>query len=235
MTGGAGVTAVLPAWEEAERITATVAAARQIPGVSRVVVVDDGSTDDTGSLAAAAGALVVRHPRRRGKAAALMTGVDLAPGSGPLLFLDADLGHTAAAAAVLVPPVIAGEVDAVIAVLPPQRSVDGSPAGGRGLVVGLARAGIRRRTGFDAVQPLSGQRCLTRAAFAAARPLARGFGVETAMTIDLLRCGFRVREVPAPLEHRATGNDLAGRLHRARQLADVTAALAGHPWWDGRR
>jgi hypothetical protein len=224
-SGGAGVTAVLPAHEEAERIGATVAATWQIAAVSQVVVVDDGSTDATGKLAAAAGALVIRHPRRRGKAAALTTGVDAVPGTGPLLLLDADLGATAAAAGALVPPVLAGSVDAVIATLPPQVRPDGAPAGGHGLVVGLSRAAIRLRTGFAPVQPLSGQRCLTRAAFAACRPLARGFGVETAMTIELLRLGFRVREVPVPLAHRATGNDRAGRRHRARQLSDVAAAL----------
>lgn len=221
----AGVTAVLPAYQEAARIGATVAATWAIPAVSRVVVVDDGSTDGTGRHAAAAGALVVRHPRRRGKAAALTTGVDAAPGADALLLLDGDLGASAVAAGDLVDPVLTGAVDAVIATLPPQRRPDGSPAGGHGLVVGLARAGIRRRTGFAPVAPLSGQRCLTRAAFAAARPLAQGFGVETAMTIDLLRLGFRLREVPVALTHRAGGNDLAGRLHRARQLLDVAAAL----------
>lgn len=218
-------TAVLPAHQEAARIGSTVAAAWAIPAVWRVVVVDDGSTDGTGPEAAAAGAVVVRHPRRRGKAAALMTGVDVAPGHDALLLLDADLGASAVAAGALVDPVLSGAVDATIATLPAQVRADGTAAGGFGLVVGLARAGIRRRTGFTAVQPLSGQRCLTRTAFAAARPLARGFGVETAMTIDLLRLGFRLREVPVALTHRATGDDLAGRVHRARQLAEVAAAL----------
>jgi hypothetical protein len=50
--------------------------------------------------------------------------------------------------------------------------------------------------------------------------------VETALTIDLLRAGMRVTEVEVPLAHRATGNDWAAQLHRARQLADVARALA---------
>lgn len=227
---GAGVTVVavavvIPALDETERVAATVAAARGIPGITRVVVVDDGSTDDTAALAAAAGALVVRHPRRRGKAAALETGADLVPEAELLLLLDADLGASAAGAGALVGPVLDGSVDATVGVLSPQHSADGSPAGGLGLVVGLARVGIARATGFRPVAPLSGQRCLTRAAFDAVRPLAPGFGVETRMTIDLLRLGFRLREVPVPLTHRATGDDTAGRRHRARQLVDVAAAL----------
>jgi hypothetical protein len=98
--------------------------------------------------------------------------------------------------------------------------------GGHGLVVGLSGAGIERATGWRPAQPLNGQRCLTRAAFEAARPLAAGFGVETALTIDLLRLGLRIAEVQVPLAHRATGNDWRAQAHRARQFADVTRALA---------
>ena len=98
--------------------------------------------------------------------------------------------------------------------------------GGHGFVVRLAGSGIRRATGWTPAQPLNGQRCLTRAAFEAARPLARGFGVETAMTIDLKRKGMRIVEVEVEMAHRATGADLPAQLHRARQFADVGLALA---------
>ena len=57
-------------------------------------------------------------------------------------------------------------------------------------------------------------------------PLAPGFGAETALTIDLLRRGMRVREVEVPLAHRATGTDWRAQVHRARQFADVARALA---------
>src|SRR5690606_1121698 len=95
-----------------------------------------------------------------------------------------------------------------------------------GFVLRLSREGIRRATGWEAAAPLNGQRCLTRAAFDAALPLAPGFGVETALTIDLLRKGFRVKEVEVPLAHRATGTDWRSQLHRARQFRDVARALA---------
>jgi hypothetical protein len=83
-----------------------------------------------------------------------------------------------------------------------------------------------RATGWRPAQPLNGQRCLTRAAFEAARPLAPGFGVETGLTIDLLRQGLRIEEVEVPLAHRATGSDWRSQVHRARQFADVARALA---------
>jgi glycosyltransferase involved in cell wall biosynthesis len=226
------VAVVIPAKNESDRIQATVAGAAGLPGVDLVVVVDDGSTDGTGALAEGAGATVVRHGRRRGKAAAMETGAEavrlLERANGrssprPLLFLDGDLGATAGAAGPLTEPVLAGDADMTIAVF-----TDRVKRGGHGLVVGLSGAGIERATGWRPAQPLNGQRCLTRAAFEAAQPLAPGFGVETALTIDLLRLGMRVTEVEVPLAHRATGNDWRAQLHRARQLADVARALAAH-------
>ena len=139
-----------------------------------------------------------------------------------LLFLDADLEESATKAAPLIGPVLDGSADMTIALLPEQAKA----GGGRGLVVDLARNGIRRATGWEATQPLSGQRCLTAEAFAAARPLAGGFGVETGLTIDLLRQDFRVVEVPCDLHHRVTGRDLRSQVHRGRQYRDVLVALA---------
>ena len=68
------VAVVVPALDEAGAIGAVVRGARARPGIARVVVVDDGSTDGTGELARRAGAVVVRHPRPRGVGAALRTG-----------------------------------------------------------------------------------------------------------------------------------------------------------------
>ncbi|MEV6867862.1 glycosyltransferase [Streptosporangium subroseum] len=221
-----GVAVIIPAKDEGDRIGATVAAALVLPGVDLVVVVDDGSSDQTGRVAKAAGARVVRHSRNRGKAAAMESGAEavrLLDGaeSRHLLFLDADLGETARMAAPLIEPVVAGEADMTIAVFVTRVKL-----GGHGFVVKLAREGVQRITGWTPDQPLNGQRCLTRAAFEAARPLARGFGVETGLTIDLLRKGFRVREVQVEMAHRATGTDWKAQLHRARQFRDVARALA---------
>jgi len=235
------VAVVIPARNEADRIQATVAGAAGLPGVDLVIVVDDGSADDTAGLAGHAGATVLRHSRGRGKGAAMETGAEAvrmleatdAPPSGRarhLLFLDADLGATAAAAGPLTEPVRAGEADMTIAVFTERVR-----QGGHGLVVGLSGTGIERATGWRPAQPLNGQRCLTRAAFEAARPLAAGFGVETALTIDLLKAGMRVTEVEVPLAHRATGNDWRSQVHRARQLADVARALATRAGRRGQR
>ena len=230
MVPSGDVAVVIPARNESDRIRATVTGAAGLPGVDLVLVVDDGSRDGTAAVAQDAGASVVRHSRSRGKAAAMESGAeavrllearDHRPRPRHLLFLDGDLGQTAADAAPLTEPVLAGEADMTIAVFANRVR-----QGGHGFVVALSGAGIERATGWRPAQPLNGQRCLTRAAFEAARPLASGFGVETALTIDLLRRGMRVREVEVPLAHRATGTDWRAQVHRARQFADVARALA---------
>ncbi len=224
------VAVVIPAYNEADRVGQTVTAALTLPGVDTVVVASDGSADATVRVARAAGATVWRTARNQGKAAAMLAGAEAVraidrrdPGGAPrlLLFLDADLAATAAAAGPLIHPVADGSADMTIAVFANRVK-----RGGHGLVVRLAGAGIERATGWRPVQPLNGQRCLTRAAFDAAQPLAPGFGVETAMSIDLKRQGLRIAEVEVDLAHRATGRDLGAQLHRARQFGDVARALA---------
>lgn len=224
------VVAIIPAKDEAARIAATIGAVRRITAIAAVIVVDDGSRDGTGRIAAACEVEIVRHARNRGKAEALMSGLGRMAalqrvgrvGSGAAaLFVDADLEDTAEAVGVLVEPVAAGEADLTIATLPRQRSA----GGGRGLVVGLARRGIEELTGWSPVQPLSGMRCLSPAAVAAAIPFARGWGVEVGMTIDVLDAGLVVREVPCDLHHRVTGTDWRAQLHRAAQYRDVALAL----------
>src|ERR1700689_930059 len=225
-----GVAVVIPARNEADRIQATVSAAARLGGVDLVVVVDDGSTDGTAAVASRAGAAVMRHERNRGKSAAMETGAEAVrlldqrehrDAPRHLLFLDADLADTAAMAGPLMEPVVAGNADMTIAVFAATVKL-----GGHGMVVGLSGAGIRRATGWQPTQPLNGQRCLTRAAFEAARPLALGWGAETGLTIDLLRKGLRVTEVEVELAHRATGTGLRAQLHRAHQRAAAPRPLA---------
>jgi len=221
---------VIPARNERDLIEATVTSAAALPGVDLVIVVDDGSRDGTASAAEGAGATVVRHGRSCRKGAAMENGAEAVrlldaaerrAAPRHLLFLDGDLGAAAGNASPLIEPVRAGTADMTIAAFTNRVRL-----GGHGFVVRLSAAGIKRATGWQPAQPLNGQRCLTRDALEKARPLARGFGAETALTIDLLRRGLRVTEVDVDLAHRATGAGWHAQLHRARQFADVAAALA---------
>src|SRR5665647_186986 len=96
------VAVVIPAKDESRRIAATVRAARAIPNVDLVLVVDDGSEDATQHVAREAGAVVVRHSHTRGKASAMETGAAVTAMRDTrdrlprlLLFLDGDLGESA--------------------------------------------------------------------------------------------------------------------------------------------
>jgi glycosyltransferase involved in cell wall biosynthesis len=84
------VSVVVPAHNEAEHVATVVQAAKATPDVDEVIVVDDGSRDDTAAVARREGADVVRHDGNRGKGAAMRTGRDRAKGD-VLIYLDADL------------------------------------------------------------------------------------------------------------------------------------------------
>jgi glycosyltransferase involved in cell wall biosynthesis len=203
---------------EADRIGATVRALRETFDGTRVIVADGGSSDDTAAEAVSAGAELLRAGSHRGKggSATLAARRALAEtGADQRVFLlcDGDLGESGARLAPLVETVAGGEADLAVAAFAVKRG------GGFGLAVGFARWAVRSLTGLELRAPISGQRALHGAALRRLVPFAPGFGMETAMTIDAARAGLVVREVELDLEHRATGRDVAGFLHRARQLA----------------
>lgn len=210
---------VIPVHDGADRIGATVAAARSIAGVTRVVVVDDGSSDDSWARAVAAGADVVGLERNVGKAGAVRAGVAACPDADVVLLLDADLGDTAIAAAPLLGPVMAGTADMTIGVLPGPGG-----RGGFGSVRRLAAFGVRRGCGLAVRAPLSGQRAVRRELLDHLGPVER-FGLEVALTVDLVRAGARVVEVEIDVDHAHTGRGRAGFAHRGRQGVDVVRAL----------
>jgi glycosyltransferase involved in cell wall biosynthesis len=233
------VFAIVAAYNEADRIAATLAAlAHAFPGAP-LWVADDGSRDSTAAIAAAAGARVVRSELVIGKGAAVTLaaraalreiaqahasgvapaaragGGDAAPLDDPVVVLcDGDLGDSAGLLGPLVHTIRSGEADLAVAAF--ARRV----GGGLGLALGFARWAIRRRCGLAAGAPISGQRAMRASTLEQALPFAHGFGMEIGMTIDTVRAGARVRELELDLHHRATGRTLAGFVHRGRQLID---------------
>ncbi|HXV56543.1 MAG TPA: glycosyltransferase [Gaiellaceae bacterium] len=212
MSSAGALTVLVAARNEEARVGETVARLRaDFPG-AEVVVVDGRSEDGTAERAEEAGAAVIRL-ERRGKGEALSAG-ERAAAPGPLLLCDADLRGS------LLP---LAESGADLAVARFARRT----GGGFGLAKRAARGLVRLRTGVAPAEPLSGQRLLSERARAACFPLAPGFGCEVRMTIDALAAGLSFEEVELDLEHRPTGRDAAGFLHRGRQLLD--AALAAGP------
>lgn len=218
------LTVIVAARNEADRVGETVAALRGAFPEAAIWVADDASIDGTAEVAMAAGAQVVSRGRPHGKGANVMAAAEaaLSDDAPPQLVLlcDGDLAASAARLAPLVAAVEADECDLAVATF--GRRV----GGGFGLALGFARWAIRRLCGFEAQAPISGQRAMRVEVLRATLPFARGYGMELGMTVDAVRAGYRVGEYELDLAHRATGRNLAGFFHRARQLADFARVYA---------
>ncbi|HEX5322437.1 MAG TPA: glycosyltransferase family 2 protein [Capsulimonadaceae bacterium] len=226
----AQVCALVPAYNEADRIGSTVAALRSRGEISRIVVIDDGSRDATAEKAQEAGAYaVIKLPKNGGKGAALTAGYQQEKENAEIfLLLDADLGPSATECVKLLQPVLDDQADMTIGLLPPdpQLAEEGRDGGGMGFVVGLARWGIKKRTGQALAQPLSGQRAVRRAVLEAiGGKFSSGFGVEVGLTLSAAERGFRIEEVETAFRHRVTGDEWKDFLHRGRQFMDVAQVL----------
>ncbi len=214
--------AVVAARNEADLIGGTVASLREAsPGIS-VFVADDGSEDGTGDAALAAGATLIGRKRPHGKGGNMTAACEAALGDATaadcFLLCDGDLGETAGRLVPLLEAVEVNECDLAIAAF--SRKV----GGGVGAAKVFARWAIRRRCGFEASEPISGQRAMRATTLRSLLPFAPAYGMETGMTIDAVRAGHRVAEIELDLSHRATGKTLGGFLHRGRQLRDIFAA-----------
>ena len=194
-------TVVIPALNEAGRIGAVIAGVRRVAEGIDVVVVDDGSEDDTAARARAAGATVLSHPFNLGYGAALQTGYKhaLRRGYDRLAQLDADGQHDPADVPRLLEPLRRGEADVVIG----SRFIER-----RGYRMGAART--VGRTFFERIlvacggprvaDPTSGLQALSRAAFAFC---CEDFYPSDFPDVDVLlllhRRGFRILEVPVTM------------------------------------
>lgn len=212
---GSEVTVLIPAFNEEEYIGNTIYGVRQSGDVKRIIVIDDGSTDNTAKVAAVSGAEVIRLPQNRGKGYALNHGLKGVE-SRIIAFIDADIGGGSYQLEKLVAPVIEDRVDMTIGVLPPA-----SIRGGFGLVKGLARLLIYYYTGKKLNAGLSGQRVFKKEVLSQICPLPDGFAAEMAINIRTLKKGFRVMEIPVNMTHRETKRDLPGFIHRGRQFLHI--------------
>jgi len=182
------VAAVIPAYNEETTIGEVVSTLRQVDWIDEIIVVSDGSSDQTSDVARAAGARVIEHQENQGKAAAMKTGFDATP-APVILFMDADLiGLTPLHVQSLITPVLRGEADMTVGVFDDGR-----------LSTDLAQL----------LAPyLSGQRAVRREiveemfAHEPGTDVIR-FGIEVALTRHINNHGYRVIEVPLEeMSHR---------------------------------
>jgi len=151
---------VIAAYNEAKVIASVVADVKSTG--HRVVVVDDGSKDDTAGIAAGAGAAVIRHPINLGQGAALQTGLDyaLARGAEVIVTFDADGQHRAADIAGLVDALARDRADYALGSRFLGTSVNLPPS--RRLLLRAATWFTRATTGLNITDSHNGLRAMTR-------------------------------------------------------------------------
>jgi glycosyltransferase involved in cell wall biosynthesis len=179
---------VIPAFNEGNGIASTVAGLKS-QGFAEILVIDDGSTDETAARAEAAGARVVRHPYNKGNGAAVKTGIREAR-SPVILLMDADTQHDPAEASTLVGPV--GTYDMVIG----ARSL-GDQSVSRALGNAVFRALASWLTGRPIPDLTSGYRAAKRQSLLdIIHLLPNGFSYPTTSCLALMKSGQSVLFVP---------------------------------------
>jgi glycosyltransferase involved in cell wall biosynthesis len=202
--------AIIPAFDEAGRVGKVAGLALASGLFNRVLVVDDGSTDQTAAHAQAVGVEVISHRVNQGKPAAMQTG--LTATSEPVVcFLDADLtGITQTHLAALIEPVVSGRVQACL---------------------GVFRGGRLATTLAQRISPMiSGQRCLRRELLLSFDGWHSGYGIETEINAHLLAQGVRQRIVEWHGAGQVMKEEKWG-LWRGLRLRTRMYLQILHAWW----
>ncbi|WP_241077610.1 glycosyltransferase family 2 protein [Phytopseudomonas seleniipraecipitans] len=182
---------VMPAKNEAAAVGSTIAAIRRQYPEAEVIVVNDGSCDETAILAEAAGARVVHHPYSKGNGAAIKTGARAASGE-IILFMDADGQHDPADIPRLLELIGQGH-DMVVG----ARQKGSQASMGRGFANGLYNRLASWMTGHRVDDLTSGFRAVRTDKFREfLYLLPNGFSYPTTSTMAFFRAGYSVAYVP---------------------------------------
>jgi len=187
------VLALIPAYNEAARVGDVVTRAR--PHVGEVVVVDDGSADDTAAVARRAGATVLRHPENRGKGAAILTALAHLAASGAQygVLLDADGQHDPAE----IPRLVAAAEEAGAGLVLGNRLGDTRTMPADRLWANRFTSWVTSRLAGQRIEDSQcGYRLLRRSVVADLKLTTSRFETETEMLIQAGRAGHRLISVP---------------------------------------
>jgi glycosyltransferase involved in cell wall biosynthesis len=202
------VVAILPALDEEQAVGLVVA---ELAGrVDEVVVVDNGSRDRTAEVARAAGARVVREPRR-GYGHACLAGIAAAGAADIFVFLDADHSDDPRQTDALLAPIQAGDADLVVGSRQLGRRARGSHPWHAVLGTRVCVALMNRLIGTSATD-LGPFRAITGEALARLELREPSFGWTVEMQLRAARRGLRVVEVPVDYRPRIGRSKVSGTL-----------------------
>ena len=197
------ITAILPAYNEEVSIGSVVLNTKKYVG--NIIVVDDGSTDNTVEIAELAGAQVICHSSNKGKGAALKTGFEAVKSSEIIITMDSDAQHDPKEIPKLIAPIINGEADIVNG----SRYINGNkkdtPSYRRVGQTVLDKA-TNLGSGLDITDSQSGFRAFARHAVPAFRFSSVGFGIESEMLTDAANAGLRIKEVEINVRYDVDGS-----------------------------
>jgi glycosyltransferase involved in cell wall biosynthesis len=215
---------IIPILNEAQNIAAVVAAVRaQFAG--DIVVVDDGSEDDSAQRARGAGALVLRHACNLGIGAAVQTGFLYALGHGydAVVRLDGDGQHDPSFLPQFLHALETGQADVVVGSRFLAREGYQSTVVRR---VGILILGVLSAlVGAHVTDPTSGYWALNRRAFAALARSQPDDYPETQALVLVTRAGCRIRELPVIMQARSAGRSSIGALHSGFYMVKVILAV----------
>ncbi len=207
MRPGPIVAAVIPARNEEQAIGKVIAALpREL--VQRVIVVDNGSTDDTAAVARASGALVVAEPRP-GYGRACAAGVAAAAEADVLLFLDGDYSDFPEEAPRILAPILEGEADLVIGSRLRGRREPGALPPHQLFGNWLVSALMRLLYGLP-ITDLGPFRAIRSELLTSLGMREMTYGWPTEMMVKAARCGARVIEVPVSYRRRIGRSKISG-------------------------
>ncbi len=191
MISDSNLSIVLPAKNEAAAIGQVVGAIVALHPSAEILVIDDGSTDETAAAAEMAGARVLRHPYSKGNGAAIKTAVRQASGQ-VIVFMDADGQHDPKDIFRLLEKLDEGH-DMVVG----ARQSGSQASVGRGLANGLYNRLASWMTGHDVEDLTSGFRAVRADKFREfLYLLPNGFSYPTTSTMAFFRAGYSVAYVP---------------------------------------
>jgi glycosyltransferase involved in cell wall biosynthesis len=187
------VCALIAAYNEASSVGDVVRGTA--PHVSTVVVIDDGSTDETAVKAREAGAVVLQHERNLGKGCAVRTGLQYALGQpcSHVLLLDADLQHDPAEIPTLVRQAQQGAGDFVIGERELKKGAMPAPRFYSNVIGSRI---LSRFIGAPVSDSQSGFRLIRADLLRHIELTATGYEIETEILIKLARAGARLERVP---------------------------------------
>mgnify|MGYP002780843280 CR=1 FL=1 len=191
------ISIILPAKNEAEGLSRTLPAIAAVLPEAEVIVVDDGSTDETAAIARAAGARVLSSPYSMGNGAAIKRGARAANGE-VLVFMDADGQHDPAQI-----PRLLARLDEGYDMVVGARDGSGQASLGRGLANGLYNRLASWMTGHEIKDLTSGFRVARAERFREfLHLLPNGFSYPTTSTMAFFRSAYPVDYVPVDVSRR---------------------------------